>query len=86
MAFEDVSCGGEIKSLCENGCRFILVVCRGWLGPGICCYKYMKVVLTYVCDPMYHCVGLFVFRAFLEVCIAVSLCMRGISAVILYGR
>jgi len=35
---------------------------------------------------MYHCVGLLVFRAFLEVCTAVSLCMRGITGVILHGR
>jgi len=45
----------------------------------------MKVVLTYVCSSMYHCVGLLVFRTFFEACTAVSLCMCGITGVLLYG-
>jgi len=44
----------------------------------------MKVVLTYVCSSMYHCVGLLVFRAFLEGCTAVSLCMWVVSLVCSY--
>jgi len=41
--------GGEKKAVYENGCRLNLMV----LGRGgsriLCCYKYVKVVLTCVC-------------------------------------
>ena len=58
----------------ENGCKFKLG--GGGISRKLCCYKYVKVVLTCVCGfSMYHYVHLLSCRAFLEECIGVS-CAR----------
>ena len=49
----DVSCVGERKkTVYENGCKLNLMVFGGGCRI-LCCYKYVKVVLTCVCGFLY---------------------------------
>jgi hypothetical protein len=63
---------GKRKNCCVKMLQVNLMVHRGGLSRILCCCKYMKVVLTFVCSFIYHCVGLLDLRVFLEGCTAVS--------------
>ena len=61
------------------------MVWKGGISRILCCYKYTKVVLTCVCSfSVYHHVSLLSYRAFLEGCTAVSLCMFVVSLACYY--